>query len=464
MRIAGARWAAIGVLPALALALSVLAAPQALAATSDETRGGEEDSALAERPLLLCTAPWPPFVAAVPPLRPPGPKPDAAALGFAVPESADSDPAEDGAADASTAAADDPDAVVLPPPLPEVLEDQTAEDEAAQVESAAPVIPPLNVEVIPPDSPLSKRLGRVLVAQRLAWQRLQASAVPPAAPSDAASDPESDPSAVAATTPDETEDAEGASANPDADQLDTPETEQDEPSAAAPLIPSLDQLDMPTARALLPRGRAGGPVTEVVMAACRAAGLPCRVALVPWLRPGSQVAKGPCDGIFPVEDSSEHGDQLRFSAPLVTSRLAFFTLNTEVRTPKDMAEFIVLTQGPSDIADSARAVVEDLDRAALVLGPDMAPLIRRLNSLEPADRVALYGNYHAVLTEMEGITDAPIPGLAVIPHREQVFRVGFSRERVDRAAVAAFNDALSALVASPAYQDILGSGGLAPLD
>ena len=460
MRISGAGRAAIGGLPALALALSILAAPQALAAASDESRV-EEDSALAARPLLLCTAPWPPFVVAVPPLRPPGPKPDPVALGFEVPEPAETDSGEDGPADEPNAATDDPDAVVLPPPLPEAMENQAAEDEAARDAPATPVIPPLNVEVIPPDPPLSKRLGRVLVAKRLGWQRLQASVVPPAATSDPAADPESDFAAVAEATPADPDETAGASAAEDSDNADAGE---DEPAPTAPVVPSLDQLDMPTARALLPRGRAGGPVSEIVMAACRAAGLPCRVALVPWLRPGSQVVNGPCDGIFPLEDSTEHADPLRFSGPLVTSRLAFFTPNTEVRAPKDLSEFIVLTQGPSDIADSARAVVEDLERAALVLGPDMGTLIRRLNSLVPSDRVALYGNYHAVLSEMEDITDSPIPGLTVIPHRAQVFRVGFSRERVDRAAIAAFTDALSRLVALPEYQDILDASGLGPLD
>jgi len=433
--------------------------------------------------ILLCTTPWAPFVETIPPLRPPGPKPDPVVLGFTPPSSAPR--AEQTAEGVDPAATDRPAAnsgepMVLPPPVPDALKTEISagdedgdedrdEDGDAPTQTEAQAASVGSVAVVPPDPPLSKRLGRLLVARAAERRRLAASV---------AADNATALADEVAPTPGESsshEAGQGATPIDDSDsQAPAPAADGDPPDAEAeaeaeaeaaseqPARADLEDLSMPTARALLPRGRPGGPLSEIVTATCREAGLNCRIALVPWMRPRRQVADGPCDGVFPIEASDQRRGFMTFSNPVAASRLAFFTLGADVREIADMSEYIVLTQGPSDIADSARRAVERIDRGALVLGPDMADLVRRLSGLHPSDKVALYGNYHAILVLMEEIDDIAIPALTVVPHKEQLFRVGFSRDRVAPGAVKAFNAGLRRVLDSPAGRETLESADLSP--
>jgi ABC-type amino acid transport substrate-binding protein len=180
------------------------------------------------------------------------------------------------------------------------------------------------------------------------------------------------------------------------------------------------------------------------------------------MRPRSQLDAGPCDAVFPVEDTPEGRSFMTFSRPLVTSELAFFTMNTTIRGVSDLTEYIVLARGPSRAARDAEAAVAPLHKTALVLGPDLDSLIRRLSGLDPADRVALYGNYHVVTRAIEDL-DGTMPALNVVHHRPQQFRVGFARARVPGPVVEAFDAGLKQIVRSRELQEILDVGALTPL-
>jgi len=481
---------------ALALGLSLTLAPSPTRSAEDPTVPDLEDTAARSRPILLCTSPWHPFVAIIPPLRPPGPKPDPVALGFVPPPRPDAGDDGDAARDTATPSSpdDEPrvvsDPVVLPPPLPEAPIDPRSGADAGDA-AADTATPATDVPVRPPQPPLTKRLGRILFAKADERRRASASVVgmngtaPPSSPVAAESEdvpgaaeanPQTAMESIAAPNDTGSDADQAPSAEPPDDGRDAPapadspapqdqtDGEGTEPSDPAETDSRMSALAMPTARAVLPRGRAGGPLSEIITAACRMAGLSCRVALVPWMRPHQQVANGPCDGIFPIEATDTQAGFLTFSNPLAASRLAFFTLGTDVETIADMREYIVLTEGPSDIADDARRLVEDMDQSQLVQGPDMADMLRQMSRLHPSDRVALYGNYHAILALMDDLEDITVPALTVVPHRQQLFRVGFGQDRIAPDTLKAFNAALTQVVNSPAGRETLEERGLYPQD
>lgn len=482
---------------ALTLGLSLTLAPFPTRSAEDAPVPDLEDTATRSRPVLLCTSPWQPFVAIIPPLRPPGPKPDPVALGFVPPPRADASNDDDAAQDTANPPSPDEaprvvsDPVVLPPPLPEAPIDPRSgpdEDEDEDKAETDTVSPAADVPVRPPQPPLTKRLGRILFAKADERRRASASVVgmnptdPPSAivetdsedPSGAEADPPTATEPTVASNDNGSESNSSPSAEPRNNDPDAPaptdsaapqdqtDGEDTEPSNPAEAESRMSALAMPTARAVLPRGRAGGPLSEIVAAACRMAGVSCRIALVPWMRPDRQVANGPCDGIFPIEATDDRAGFLTFSTPLAASRLAFFTLGTDVETIADMREYIVLTEGPSDIADDARRLVKDMDQSQLVQGPDMAELLRQMSRLHPSDKVALYGNYHAILALMDDLEDVTVPALTVVPHRQQLFRVGFSQDRIDPDALKAFNAALTRVLNSPAGRETLEELDLYP--
>jgi hypothetical protein len=438
---------------ALALALALLiAAPGAGAATDPDAESTPE-----AEPLILCTAPWPPFVETVPPPRPPASKPDPVALGF---------PARD---DTVTSAEPEDMAApeITPPPLPEPLRPEADDSAPTSPDTAGPPSAGTPVEVLPPPVPLNKRVARVELAVADAHRRAEASVgrsealAPESGPEDEPAGAE----AAAAETPETAVDAEVAEADAappaaeEAEDGESAESAEDDADTGA----ILGALEMPTARAMMPRGHAGGPMSEAVRAACREGGLDCRVVLGPWIRPRTQLASGACDAVFPVEKAAGSAGFMTVSDAVVDSRLTFFTMNTTIHRMADMAEYIVLAQGPSDAAEDARAAIEALEKSALVLGPDLGSLIRRLSSLEPTDRVALYGNYH-VITDAMRDHDGPIPALNVIPHRAQALRVGFARATVPDAVVEAFNQGLKRIRETRELQEILDVGDVAPVN
>lgn len=384
-----------------AVTLACVAAPRAGAAADQAAGRAGEGGA----PLILCTAPWPPFVETVPPPLPPEVKP--------VPVQV-RPPGRDHAQDAETAATGD-------------LGAETSKVVATAAGPGA-VLPP-GVEVLPPMPPRVKQAGRIAWANAAARRRAEASVRPLPAP---------------AVAPASEEVASEAAADA---------------SVTVAERPTLETLSMPTARALLPQGQPGGPMTEAVRAACRAADLTCRIVLVPWLRPRDHLETGPCDGLFPIEDTVENRRYMRVSQPLIESHLAFFTMNTRIHRVSELTEYIVLAQGPSAAARQAKTVVEGLDDSALVLGPDMGSLIRRLSGLEPRDRVALYGNYHEVTRAMSEV-DEPIPALNVVRHRSQALRVGFALNRVPGPVLRAFDSGVDLIERSRVLQEILDTGGL----
>jgi hypothetical protein len=431
----------------------LLAATDAGAATDPDAESAPE-----AEPLILCTAPWPPFVEAVPPLRPPASKPDPVALGF--PARGDTAPT----AEPEDMAAPE----IAPPPLPEPLRPEAGDPAPASLDTAGPPSAGPQVEVIPPPAPLNKRVARVALAVADAHRRAEASVGQTKAP-----EPEPEPESEDAPADSATATAADARENA-ADNANAADADADPPTEAeaedsrnveedADTGAMLSALEMPTARALMPRGHAGGPMSEAVRAACREGGLDCRVVLGPWIRPRTQLVSGSCDAVFPVEKTAGSGAFMTASRPVVESRLAFFTMNTTIHRMADMAEYIVLAQGPSDAAEDARAAIEALEKSALVLGPDLNSLIHRLSGLEPTDRVALYGNYHVITDAMKD-HDGPIPALNVIPHRAQTLRVGFARDTVPDAVVDAFNQGLKRIRETRELQEILDVGDVAPVN
>ncbi|WP_299440284.1 hypothetical protein [uncultured Rhodospira sp.] len=460
---------ATGRVLALALALA-MAVPAPVAATAGDPAADETAEA---HPLIFCTAPWPPFVETVPPPRPPSHKPDPVALGF-----------RPAMADEGVAPADVP-----PIPAPVPAEAAAPTQDGGGDAGPSPVagalaeggIPLSEVEVVPPPAPPSKRLGRVMVALDDARRRSEASVVQTRDPAAESGVPQASQVAMATDQPEDmaqdmAEDASEVTAEVEVEAPPTPagapdpgaETGGGADAPAAPAAPpatstGLSAFKMPTARALMPRGHAGGPLSEAVTAACREADLDCRLVLVPWMRPRAQLESGACDAMFPVEERSAARPYMQVSRPLVDSQLAFFTMNTDIHQVADLTEYIVLARGPSEAAEQARAAIEGLEKSALVLGPDLGSLIRRLSGLQPGDRVALYGNYHEVSRAMED-HDGPIPALNVVFHRRQPLRVGFSRESVPLEVIEAFNRGLKRIRETRELQEILDIGEVAPVN
>jgi len=461
-------------------AVVVSAVPSAPAsAATDETVDGDDEAAEG-KPITFCAAPLPPFVVTVmppsPPM-PPGPKPDLARLGVQHPspaDAADEVRAEEAAAPSLVGAltptatpppAAPPLSVAMAPASEEVAADDGGPEEASSSLNVLAVVPASEAEVLPPPAPWFKRIARVAEANAQYRQRVEASVRPPAEPDEPLAEEQNptgdfsleeglaenaDPlgsssdMAVAAEEEEEAETADGDDGGDDSGD------EDDGSSVSRP------------SRSLLPRGSAGGPMSEAIQAACREGGLDCRISLVPWIRPASQLDSGPCDAVFPVEDRPETRSYMTVSDPVVESRLAFFTLDASFEKVADLTEFTILAKGPSIMAQHAEAAVKGLEKSALVLGPDLTSLIRRIIGLRPTDRVALYGNYHVVTRTMKDV-DESVPALGIIPHRDQVFRVGFSRQRVPGPVIEAFNAGLKRIRETRVLQEILDAGDISPL-
>ncbi|MBB4267252.1 hypothetical protein [Roseospira visakhapatnamensis] len=400
-----------------------LVVSSALAETPDAAPEGTEAAA---RPLVLCTAPWPPFVETVPPPLPPSARPDPRALGFTRPTVDEVPDAAEGSGDDDTG----------PPSRSETPDAGIVAAGAESVDEPASSTPLTGADVAPPVPPVTKSLGRVLAAR---------DQPDPAAPETRLS---------VVRVPE----VESPAAEP-------PATESPTIPLAAPLAAPprpgvlLDRLSMPTARALLPHGRPGGPVTEAVVAACREAGLPCRISLLPWLRPAELLASGRCDGVFPVPSPDQTDRTMRISRSLVESRLAFFTLDTHLTEAAQFTDFIVLARGPSSEARHAHRAVEGLDQTRLVFGPDLPRLIARLGTLRPDDRVALFGNYHVITRAMAEV-DGSVPALSVVPAGVQRLHVGFARDRVPAPVVRAFDQGLRRITETRELQEIMDLGDL----
>lgn len=475
-----------------------LAAATAVAAESPAPT--ETADAEAMRPLILCTAPWPPFVENVPPPLPPAARPDPLALGFTPPDAEDADDADD-APDGETGA--DTPARPLPPSPPPIETRVAAADAAdpdadpAPMEVATrafpvagpPAVPLTGAAVAPPLPPLTKSLGRILAAREAvevsttepvpgpaeageppATEEADSAVdAPPGAPSEAAPErtPEATPEPTAEAAPVDQEAPviaalpPGPSAGTEADGPPRPEAAP--PTETVDSADPLTRLRMPRARALLPQGRPGGPITEAVVAACKAADLPCRISLLPWLRPADVLASGRCDGVFPIEPTTATRPFMVASKPLVETRLAFFTLDTSITAVDAFTDFIVLARGPSGQAHHAHRAVEGLEETRLVFGPDLTRLIARLGTLRPDDRVALFGNYHVVTRAMAAV-EGSIPALSVVPAGTQRLHVGFSRDRVPGPVVRAFDQGLRRIAETRELQEILDLGGLEPIN
>jgi|GEM_PF-5518987 len=485
------RWGRAGPIrvtdPTRLVAAALLA--MATTATAPALAGTDADAATADDgagpPLMFCTAPWAPFVVSVPPPLPPSGRPDPLALGFTPPQR----DSQDGASPDTTPAATTPDAPVPPePPAPTTL----VEPQVADAGDTAPVqgtavpreeIPLTGADVAPPMPPTTKILGRILAAQMAAQDALPAGSGTDdsAGVADSADTlpvdgdtgqaaTEGDPASVdAAPNP-----APGPNPNleaaPDADadsatQIAATAAAEDETATGvldmAGSGDPLERLRMPSARMLLPQGRPGGPMTEVVVAACKVAGLNCRISLLPWLRPADLLTSGRCDAVFPVEPDDSTRRVMELSRPLVDSRLAFFTLDTSITRPDQFTDFIVLARGPSEQAVHAHRAVEPLDKTRLVFGPDLPRLIARLGTLRPDDRVALFGNYHVIIRAMSQVED-PLPAVSVVPAGVQHLSVGFARDRVPGPVVRAFNQGLRRLAETRTLQEILDLAGLEP--
>jgi len=459
---------AILLLTAMVVVPAVPSAPAS--AATDETLGSDGE-ATENQPITFCAAPLPPFVVTVvppsPPM-PPGPKPDPVRLGVQNPLPAGTSGEVRAEAEASLSSGDGEAAspslaasTATTPPLVAPAGDGANRAEEAPPLNVLAVVPASEAEVLPPPAPWSKRIARVAEANAQYRQRLEASVRPPVEPEPVAE--EQDP---AGDTPEErleedTEPLGTGSTMAAVEQAADDTTESDDGSDSGDNDGS-SAARLSTAQTLLPKGSAGGPMSEAIQAACREGGLDCRISLVPWIRPASQLDSGPCDAVFPVEDSPEARSYMIVSDPIVESRLAFFTLDTSFEKVADLTEFTILAKGPSTVARHAEAAVKGLEKSALVLGPDLTSLIRRIIGLRPTDRVALYGNYHVVTRTMKEVGES-VPALGIIPHRDQVFRVGFSRQRVPGPVIEAFNAGLKRIRETRVLQEILDAGGISPL-
>lgn len=196
----------------------------------------------------------------------------------------------------------------------------------------------------------------------------------------------------------------------------------------------------------LARGRAVGPMVDVLQAACAAIQTTCTVDVMPWCRGLPLAEQGLYDGAFVLLWLPER-EQLFYMPPgMVTSAYSLFGLQGSklvYQQPQDLSGRTIVVYGPSGTETAVESVLRNVATIHLQREGDNRTVLRKLAA-------GRYGpDALAVVNRDVGLSliqSEPLPGIRLLSDLEPIsYTIGLSRRAVPAALAGRFLSALAAL-------------------
>jgi polar amino acid transport system substrate-binding protein len=198
------------------------------------------------------------------------------------------------------------------------------------------------------------------------------------------------------------------------------------------------------------KGRAAGPMVDVLEAVCAQLKRSCKIEVLPWRRALRLAQKGEVDGIFTVLDTPERRSFFHISLPVIDARYGLFAqAGADFRFEGDRQQMkgrTVGVYGPSGSSYALDQLIEGVAEVQKVLEYDNITVLRKLAA-------GRYGPLGLVLiNEAVGlhlIRSEKLSGLQAAGTVKQFsYAFGLNRARVSTDDAKAFDAALSGLCSS----------------
>ncbi|NRF67872.1 transporter substrate-binding domain-containing protein [Aquincola sp. S2] len=209
---------------------------------------------------------------------------------------------------------------------------------------------------------------------------------------------------------------------------------------AAAQAPLLFVMDPFPPFALVDNGMPGGPMAEMIQAACAVLKRDCTLKQFPWRRALEMVERGEADGIFPLANLPERAQQFQLMPPLIVSGYGIFVPEAsplqQYTKPADLDGYTVGAYGPS----AATLVLDSLAASApgikTVVEIDNIRVLRMLSGLRYGPRSAALLNHDVGnhLLRSEGIAGVRLAGKV----RRIEYCIGLSRSKFGSKEAADF--------------------------
>lgn len=192
-------------------------------------------------------------------------------------------------------------------------------------------------------------------------------------------------------------------------------------------------------------GRAGGPMVDVLLAACARLDWHCEIEVLPWRRALSLAETGQVDGIFTVVDTPERRQAFRLSVPVLEGRYTLFARSGQAFAYKDAGSLKgrqIGVYGPSGSSIALNELLQGV-KASVQLEGDNTTVLRKLAAGRYGEQgLALVNEAVALwLLREEGIAGLQSAGTV----KRFSYHFGLVRQRVSEAEQRQFNEVLSGM-------------------
>jgi polar amino acid transport system substrate-binding protein len=203
-------------------------------------------------------------------------------------------------------------------------------------------------------------------------------------------------------------------------------------------------------------GVAAGPMNDVILSVCKAAGVTCDAVVMPFRRAIAMGELGVMDGIFSIRNVPERKNAFYLSDPIVKTGNTFFVVKNSsffYRKPADLDGMTVAVYGPSATLDDLQKLVKQTRSTRIEVEVDMKTALRKLEA-------GRYGANAAVLLNIDvGVSlmkQLKIEGLKPAGDATQFdMCFGLSRKKVTAQQAEKLNQALRKLKAAGTIKAIL---------
>ncbi|XHS78263.1 substrate-binding periplasmic protein [Burkholderiaceae bacterium UC74_6] len=207
-------------------------------------------------------------------------------------------------------------------------------------------------------------------------------------------------------------------------------------------------------------GEAAGPMVDVLRRVCEKLRVDCNVEVLPWRRALRMAERGEVEGIFTVVDTPERRAAFWLADPVIEARYTFFARADNAfayTAPRDLREQTIGVYGPSASSTILSGLLKE-GNARMVVEVDNTTVLRKLAG-------GRYGDDGlAMVNEMvarEIIAHEHMTGLRAVGEASRfTYTFGLSRQRLQAADLARFNEALTQLCRSGELQRLLDPYGM----
>jgi len=208
------------------------------------------------------------------------------------------------------------------------------------------------------------------------------------------------------------------------------------------------------------KGKAAGPVVDIVNYACEKLDITCVHEVLPWRRATQEIKDGKADGLYVVGKNKSRESWLHFSHPVITTQYGFFVLksnNKVYKSIEDIQGYKVGVFGPSNTSNSLKKISEQLkseNKKSLdirVLHEDLLVFLQlnsKIRGLEAVYSNIDVGYYFIRKHKLENIK-------YMGKNKELDYYISFSKRTVSEDLVKKFNEVIKNMHKNKELQKIL---------